>query len=99
MDMTGIRILNCFSPPRNFARGVSSPIPILRFSCAVFACLCMVFPCAEVWCSPPPTPGPVCDAQNVFRLADAELKRQQYDQADRELDRLLGCRTLRPIDT
>jgi len=32
-------------------------------------------------------------------LADAELKRQQYDQAERELDRLLDCKTLPSIDT
>jgi tetratricopeptide (TPR) repeat protein len=35
----------------------------------------------------------------VFRLADAELKRQQYDQAERELDRLLGCKALSSLDT
>lgn len=99
MDMPEIRKLKCFSSSESFGLGVSSPVPIFRFFCAMFACLCMVFLCAELWCSPPPSPGPVCDAQNVFRLADAELKRQQYDQAERELDRLLSCKTLRPIDT
>src|SRR5260370_27387065 len=99
MDKTEIRKVNCLSSPGNFGRGVSSPIPIFRFSCAMFACLCMVFPSAELWCSPPPTPGPVFDAQNVFRLADAELKRQQNDQADGELDLLLVFKTLHPIDT
>jgi tetratricopeptide (TPR) repeat protein len=34
----------------------------------------------------------------VFRLADAELKHQQYDQAEQELDRLPGCKALPPID-
>jgi tetratricopeptide (TPR) repeat protein len=34
----------------------------------------------------------------VFRLADAELKRQQYDQAEQELDRLAGCKALPSID-
>jgi tetratricopeptide (TPR) repeat protein len=52
----------------------------------------------KLWCSPQ-KPGPTCDAQSVFRLADAELKRQKYDQAERELDRLLGCRALPSIDT
>ena len=32
-------------------------------------------------------------------MADAELKRQQYDQAERELDQLLGCQALPAIDT
>ena len=99
MGMTEICKVNCLSSPGSFGRGVRSPILTFRFSCAMFACLCMVFLCAELSCSPTPTPGPVCDAQNVFRLADAELKRQQYDQAERELDRLLDCKTLRPIDT
>jgi tetratricopeptide (TPR) repeat protein len=31
-------------------------------------------------------------------LADAELKRQRYDQVERELDRLLGCKALSSID-
>jgi tetratricopeptide (TPR) repeat protein len=35
----------------------------------------------------------------VFRLVDVALKRQQYEEAERNLDRLLGCKALRPIDT
>jgi tetratricopeptide (TPR) repeat protein len=31
-------------------------------------------------------------------MADAQLKRQQYDQAERELDRLLGCKALPSLD-
>ncbi len=50
-----------------------------------------------MWCSPQGS-TPACDAQNVFRLAGAELKRQQYDQAERDLDRLRPCKTLSPID-
>jgi tetratricopeptide (TPR) repeat protein len=66
-----------------------------RLSCVALACLCMV--CRNTWCSPQP-PEPTCDARRVFRLADAELKLQQYDQAERELDRLLGCKALPSID-
>ena len=40
-----------------------------------------------------------CDAQSVFRMAEAELKRQQYEQAEQELDRLAGCQSLPAIDT
>jgi tetratricopeptide (TPR) repeat protein len=53
--------------------------------------------CPNTWCSSQP-PGARCDAQSVFRLADAELKRQQYDQAEQELDRLAGCKALPSID-
>src|SRR5580692_741395 len=77
-----------FRSCRKFAR---------RLSCVAFACLCMACISTELWCSPQ-QPGPTCDAQSVFRLADAELKRQQYEQAERELDRLLGCKALPPID-
>lgn len=63
----------------------------------VFACLCIVYLSTELWCSPQKVVS-TCDAQNVFRLAAAELKNQHYDQAERELDRLLGCKTLPPID-
>ena len=31
-------------------------------------------------------------------MAEAELKRQQYDQAEQELDRLAGCKALPAID-
>jgi tetratricopeptide (TPR) repeat protein len=66
-----------------------------RLSWVALACLCMV--CPNTWCSSQP-PGARCDAQSVFRLADAELKRQQYDQAEQELDRLAGCNALPSID-
>lgn len=58
----------------------------------------MVLPGTGLWCSPQ-GPSPTCDAQSVFRLADVELKRQQYEQAERELDRLLGCKALSSLDT
>jgi tetratricopeptide (TPR) repeat protein len=66
-----------------------------RLSWVALACLCMV--CPNTWCSSQP-PGARCDAQSVFRLADAELKHQQYDQAEQELDRLAGCKALPSID-
>ena len=75
-----------FRPCRRFAG---------RLSCIALACLCMV--CPNTWCSPQ-QPGHTCDAQSVFRLADAELKRQHFDQAERELDRLLDCKALPSID-
>jgi tetratricopeptide (TPR) repeat protein len=66
-----------------------------RLSWVALAYLCMV--CPNTWCSSQP-PGTPCDAQSVFRLVDAELKRQQYEQAEQELDRLAGCKALPPID-
>src|SRR5579863_9685822 len=99
MDITEMHKVNCFSSLGSFGRGVSSLTPTFRLSYAMFACLCMVFPSTELWCSPPPMPDPVCDVQVVFRLADAELKRHHYDQAERQLDRLLGCKTIHPIET
>ena len=69
-----------------------------RLSCISFACLCLTYPGTAPGCSPQ-KPGVTCDAQSVFRLADAELKRQRYDQAERELDRLVGCRALSSIET
>jgi tetratricopeptide (TPR) repeat protein len=75
-----------FRSCRTFAR---------RLSWVALACLCMV--CPNTWCSSQP-PGARCDAQSVFRLADAELKRQQYDQAEQELDRLAACKALPSID-
>ena len=66
-----------------------------RLSWVALACLCM--DCQNTWCFSQP-PGVRCDAQSVFRLADAELKRQRYDQAEQELDRLAGCKALPSID-
>jgi tetratricopeptide (TPR) repeat protein len=77
---------------------MKTSIPFSRLSCVPFACLCMLCSASELWCSPQ-GPGSSCDAQSVFRLADAQLKRQKYDQAERELDRLLGCKALSSIDT
>ena len=76
---------------------IKTSIPFSRLSCVAFACLCMVAPGSKLWCAPQ-NPGSTCDVQSVFRLADAELKRQQYDQVERELDRLLGCKALSSID-
>src|SRR6266851_3749466 len=91
------RKVNCYLQPGNCGCGVRKPISFSRLSCVALACLCMVCLSTELWCSPQ-QPGPTCDAHSVFRLADAELKRQQYDQAERELDRLLGCKALPSID-
>lgn len=68
-----------------------------RLFCLAIAYLCMVAPGSELWCAPQNS-GSTCDSQSVFRLADDELKRQKYDQAERELDRLLGCKALSSID-
>lgn len=72
--------------------------PFSRLSYVVFACLCMVCPGLKLWCSPQSSTS-TCDPQSVFRLAGDELKRQKYDQAERELDRLLSCKALSSIDT
>jgi tetratricopeptide (TPR) repeat protein len=77
---------------------VKAPTTFSRLSRVAIAFLCIVFSGAGLWCSPQ-GPGSTCDVQSVFRLADAELKRQQYDQAERELDRLLGCKALSSLDT
>jgi tetratricopeptide (TPR) repeat protein len=98
MNAIEIRKVNCYSQPESCGCGVRKPIPFPRLSCVALACLCMVCLSTELRCSPQ-QPGPTCDAQSVFRLADAELKRQQYDRAERELDRLLGCKALPSIDT
>jgi tetratricopeptide (TPR) repeat protein len=77
---------------------VKAPTTFSRLSRVAIAFLCIVFPGTGLWCSPQ-GPGSMCDVQSVFRSADAELKRQQYDQAERELDRLLGCKALSSLDT
>jgi tetratricopeptide (TPR) repeat protein len=76
---------------------IKSSIPFSRLARVAFACLCMVAPGSKLWCAPQ-NPGSTCDPQSVFRLAGDELKRQKYDQAERELDRLLGCKALSSID-
>jgi tetratricopeptide (TPR) repeat protein len=76
---------------------VRAPTTFPRCCHVAFACLCMVLPGTGLWCSPQ-GPGPTCDAESVFRSADAELKHQQHDQAERELDRLLDCNALSPLD-
>lgn len=73
------------------------PIRFSRLSCVGFMCLATVLPSTGLWCSPQ-QPGSTCDAQSVFRLADAELKRQQYHQAEQQLDRLLDCKALSSLD-
>ena len=83
-----MRKVNCYALQGRSGCGVRKPIAFSRLSCVSFAYLCMVCFGLELWCSPQ-RPGPACDAQSVFRLADAELKRQQFNQAERELDRLL----------
>jgi tetratricopeptide (TPR) repeat protein len=93
-----MRKVNCYALQGRSGCGVRKPIAFSRLSCVSFAYLCMVCFGLELWCSPQ-RPGPACDAQSVFRLADAELKRQQFNQAERELDRLLGCEALSSIDT
>src|ERR1700739_337734 len=97
MNAIEIRKVNCYSQPGSCRCGVRKPISFSRLSCAALGCLCMVCLSTELWCSPQ-QPGPTCDAQGVFRFADAALKRQHYDQAERELDRLLGCKALPSID-
>lgn len=77
---------------------VRRSIQLSKRFCVAFVSLWMACLSLKLWCSPQ-SPGPACDAQSVFRLADAELKRQRYDEAERNLDRLLGCKALRPIDT
>ena len=77
---------------------VKAPLTFSKRFRIAFACLCVSFSGTGLWCSPQ-APAPACDAQSVFRLADAELKRQQYSQAELELDRLPGCRGLSPLDT
>jgi tetratricopeptide (TPR) repeat protein len=77
---------------------VKAPTISSTLSRVAIAFLCIVFSGTGLWCSPQ-GPGSTCDVQSVFRLADAELKRQQYDQAERELDRLPGCKALSSLDT
>jgi tetratricopeptide (TPR) repeat protein len=83
---------------RSSGYDVKAPTTFSRLSRVAIAFLCIVFSGAGLWCSPQ-GPGSTCDVKSVFRLADAELKRQQYDQAERELDRLLGCKALSSLDT
>jgi len=77
---------------------VKAPTTFSRLSRVAIAFLSIIFSGTGLWCSPQ-GPGSTCDVQSVFRLTDAELKRQQYDQAERELDRLLGCKALSSLDT
>jgi tetratricopeptide (TPR) repeat protein len=98
MSTIEMRKADCYPLHGSSGCGVRTPIPFSRLSSIAITCLCMVCPGRELWCSPQ-RHGPNCDAQSVFRLADAELKHKQYDQAERELDRLLGCEALSSIDT
>ena len=83
-------------PKRGYA--MRKLVPFSKRSFVVFMPLCIVCLSTELRCSAQQL-RPTCDAQSVFRMAKAELKRQQYDQAERELDRLLGCQALPAIDT
>src|SRR5579863_3855703 len=89
--------IRCYLVCECHGRQTTTRIPFSRFSCLAFACLCMVCGGSRLWCSPQNT-GSGCDAQSVFRLANGELKRQNYEQAERELDRLLVCKALSSID-
>jgi tetratricopeptide (TPR) repeat protein len=63
-----------------------------------FLCFGIIFPPTEPSCSAQDR-GSTCAAQGVFKVADAELKRKRYDQAEQELDRLRSCGALSSIDT
>ena len=95
--MTVMRKVNSYPPQDNFGCRMGMPIRFSRLSCVGFMCLATVLPSTGLWCSPQ-QPGSTCDAQSVFRLADAELKRQQYHQAEQQLDRLLDCKALSSLD-
>jgi len=94
MMMTRIRKQ---APKGSSRSGAQKPIPFLTLCWVAFAYLSVACSGAEL-CSAQPKTGPTCDPQTVFRLADAKLKRQQYDRAERELDRLFGCSGLPSID-
>jgi tetratricopeptide (TPR) repeat protein len=93
-----IHKVDSYPPPGSTGCRVRSPVPFFKLYFVAFPCLCMACLGSELW-SLPQKPAATCDAQSVFRLAQAELKRHQYGQAERQLDLLLGCKTLSPIDT
>jgi tetratricopeptide (TPR) repeat protein len=98
MSRSEIRKANDSSLVRSAGYTMSKLVRFLKRSYVVFMPLCIVCLSTELRC-PAQQLTPTCDAQGVFRMAEAELKRQQYDQAERELDRLLGCKALPAIDT
>ncbi len=97
MRPTEIRKANYSSLVRSAGYTMRKLVPFSKRSFVVFLPLCIVCLSTELRC-PAQHPKPTCDAQSVFRMAEAELKRQQYDQAEQELDRLAGCQTLPAID-
>ena len=97
MRPSGIRKANYSSLVRSAGYTMRKLVPFSKRSFVVFLPLCIVCLSTELRC-PAQQLRPTCDAQSVFRMAEAELKRQQYDQAERELDRLAGCQTLPAID-
>ena len=92
------RKVDGYSRPETCGSRLRKPNSFFRFSCVALVSLCIVCLSAELRCSPQNLER-TCDAQSVFRLADTELERQQFNQAERELDRLLGCEALPSIDT
>jgi tetratricopeptide (TPR) repeat protein len=97
MRTKGIRQANCCSIQLSSGPNVSRQILFFMCSWAALVCLGMFCPHAEPSSSAQDY-GPTCAAQNVFRIADAELRRKRYDQAERELDSLRSCEALSSVD-
>jgi len=97
MRTKGIRQANCRSIQLSSGTNVSRQILFFICSWAALVCLGMFCPHAEPSASAQDY-GPTCAAQNVFRIADAELHRKRYDQAERELDSLRSCHALSSVD-
>jgi tetratricopeptide (TPR) repeat protein len=97
MRTKGIRQANCSSVQLGSGPNVSRQILFFMCSWAALVCLEMFCPYAEPSSSAQDY-GPTCAAQSVFRIADAELQRRRYDQAERELDSLRSCDTLSSVD-
>jgi tetratricopeptide (TPR) repeat protein len=98
MRTKGIRQANCCSLQLGSARKARRQVLFFRCSWAALVCLGIVFPPTQPSCSAQDH-GSICAAQDVFKIADAELKQKRYDQAEQELDRLRSCGALSSIDT
>lgn len=98
MCTKGIRQLNCRSLERRSGLSFSEQLLLILSSWALLVYLGILCPLTEPLCSAQDY-KPTCAAQRVFSIADSELKKKDYDQAERELDLLRSCSNLSSIDT
>lgn len=98
MRTNGIRQTKCYARLRRSGLKVSGPLLFFLSTWALPLYFGVVCPLTGPLCSAQDERS-TCAAQRVFRIAGADLKQKQFDQAERELDLLHSCSNLSSIDT